>query len=283
MLTSRKFMEKVKLEVHAELVYLEDFRSKARLRDKLACSVAAYGVPAGWLERSLGLAPGGRRRSGDGDVHLRLDGQPKGVMLTQANIGSNIEAIEQVVQLSRDDVLVGMLPFFHSFGYTVDAVGRHGHGRQGRVSLQPAGRQAGRQAVKKHGGTVLLATPTFLRTYLRRCDRTSLPRWTSSSPARRNCRKDLCDAFEQKFGIRPVEGYGTTELSPLVSVNIPPSRSPAGDGRGSEGRHGRAAGCRASAPKSPIWTPGRNWAPAGRACCGQRPERHEGLPGPRRI
>ena len=36
---------------------------------------------------------------------------------------------------------------------------------------------------------------------------------------------DLLEAFEARFDVRPMEGYGTTELSPVVSVNVPPERN----------------------------------------------------------
>ncbi|MCH5376604.1 MAG: AMP-binding protein, partial [Planctomycetes bacterium] len=75
------------------------------------------------------------------------------------------------------------------------------------------------------GGTVLLATPTFLRTYLRRCEKEDFESLDAVIVGAERLPPELSDAFEERFGIRPVEGYGTTELSPLVSANIPPSRS----------------------------------------------------------
>jgi acyl-[acyl-carrier-protein]-phospholipid O-acyltransferase/long-chain-fatty-acid--[acyl-carrier-protein] ligase len=225
-ITSRQFMERVKLDVDVELVYLEDFRSKAGVWDKLACAVAAYAVPAGMLERSLGL----HRVSGEDLATIIFTsgstGVPKGVMLTQTNIGSNVDAIEQIIHLHRSDVLVGVLPFFHSFGYTVCLWAAMSIDVKGVYHFNPLEAKLVGKLVKKHGGTVLLATPTFLRTYLRRCDVDELATLDAVVAGAEKLPRELCDAFEAKFGIRPVEGYGTTELSPLVSANIPASRSP---------------------------------------------------------
>ncbi len=225
-LTSRQFMEKIKLEVDAELVYLEDFRSKAGAWDKLACAIAAYGVPAALIERSLGL----HRITGDDLATIVFTsgstGIPKGVMLTQTNIGSNVDAIEQIIHLHRSDVLVGILPFFHSFGYTVCLWTVMCLDVQGVYHFNPLEAKQVGKLVKKHGGTVLLATPTFLRSYLRRCETDELATLDAIVTGAEKLPRDLADAFEAKFGLRPVEGYGTTELSPIVSANIPPSRSP---------------------------------------------------------
>ena len=89
--------------------------------------------------------------------------------------------------------------------------------------------------------TILLATPTFLRGYLRRCEPEELETLEIVVAGAEKLPIALCEAFEQKFGVRPVEGYGTTELSPLVSVNVPPSRSQERRRR-LQGRLGRPAG-----------------------------------------
>jgi acyl-[acyl-carrier-protein]-phospholipid O-acyltransferase/long-chain-fatty-acid--[acyl-carrier-protein] ligase len=77
----------------------------------------------------------------------------------------------------------------------------------------------------KNKGTILLCTPTFLRMYLRGCEVEDFQTLDVVVCGAEKLPKDLADEFETKFGVRPIEGYGTTELSPLASVNIPPSRS----------------------------------------------------------
>ena len=100
-------------------------------------------------------------------------------------------------------------------------------------------RQVGKLC-KDHGVTIVLATPTFLRSYLRRCEKDEFATVNVVITGADKLPKDVADAFEAKFGVRPLEGYGCTETSPLVSVNMPPSRcqsgSPADCREGTVGR-----------------------------------------------
>ncbi len=229
-LTSRRFLEspvisKMEFKLDAEILYLEDFKEQATAADKTIGFLQANFLPAGLLESSLGLA-----RVKPDDVLTVIftsgsTGTPKGVMLTCANVGSNVQAIDQVVHLRPSDVLIGILPFFHSFGYTVTLWGVAALDISGAYHYSPLdARQIGK-LTQKHTGTLLLSTPTFLRTYLRRCEPEEFKTLDVIVCGAEKLPRDLADEFEKKFGVRPVEGYGTTELSPLVSVNIPPSRS----------------------------------------------------------
>ncbi|MCI0358129.1 MAG: AMP-binding protein, partial [Planctomycetaceae bacterium] len=224
-LTSRKFMEKMEFKLDAEIVYLEDFKDKPTLADKAVCWLQSYLVPASILDRTLRL---GEVKPDDVLTVIFTSGStgvPKGVMLTYANVGSNVEAIDQVVHLKPSDVLIGILPFFHSFGYTVTLWGVAGLNIQGAYHFSPLDAKQIGKLTQKNGGTILLSTPTFLRTYLRRCEVEEFKTLDVVVCGAEKLPRDLADEFEKKFGVRPVEGYGTTELSPLVSVNVPPSRS----------------------------------------------------------
>ena len=84
-------------------------------------------------------------------------------------------------------------------------------------------RQVGKLC-EQYGATVLLATPTFLTNYIRRVEPKQFEKLQVVIAGAEKLPVSVSDAFEDRFKIRPVEGYGTTELSPLVSVNIPPTR-----------------------------------------------------------
>src|SRR4029079_12416252 len=91
---------------------------KATAADKASGYLLSH-LPAAVLDRVLGLT---RVKSDDVLTVIFTSGStgtPKGVMLTYANIGSNVSAIDQVVHLRETDILIGILPFFRSFGYTV--------------------------------------------------------------------------------------------------------------------------------------------------------------------
>ena len=181
-------------------------------------------MPMGMLERHLGLT---RLRPDDLLTVIFTSGStgtPKGVMLSHQNVASNVLAFCQVLHLNEQDVLLGILPFFHSFGFTTtlwtalmldpSAVYHHAP-----LEAQQVGKLS-----RRHGATVLVTTPTFLRSYLRRCDADDFASMEMVITGAEKLPKELADAFEGRFGVRPYEGYGATELSPVVSTNVPPQR-----------------------------------------------------------
>jgi acyl-[acyl-carrier-protein]-phospholipid O-acyltransferase/long-chain-fatty-acid--[acyl-carrier-protein] ligase len=224
-LTSRQVISKLDLNLDAEVVQLEDFKTKVTLGDKIAGAVGAFVTPAWLLYRQLGL----HRMKGSDTLTIIFTsgstGTPKGVVLSHDNIAHNVEAIDQTVHLTASDVIVGILPFFHSFGYTVTLWTPLALNLEAAYHFTPLdGKRIGRM-VEKFKATVLLATPTFLRGYLKRCTKEQFASLDVVVAGAEKLPPALCDAFEEKFGVRPVEGYGCTELAPLAAVNVPPSRS----------------------------------------------------------
>ncbi len=243
-LTSRKVMEnpltaKFKDTLDAEFIYLDDLRDKVTRGDKLLGALGAFVTPAFLLDRLLGL----HKISGDDLATVIFTsgstGMPKGVMLTHHNIATNVEAIDQVVHPKPKDALLGIVPFFHSLGFTVTLWGPLLLDIRAAYHFSPLDTRIVAKLAKTRGATILLATPTFLRNFLRRCEPEEMETLEVVVAGAEKLPISLCEAFEQKFGVRPVEGYGTTELSPLVSVNVPASRAKSTNIECKEGSVGR--------------------------------------------
>lgn len=238
-ITSRKFIDKVGLDPGCPMVFLEDIKDRITLGDKLSALLNARLRTATGLHRWLGL----QHKTHSDPVTIIFTsgstGVPKGVVLSGKNITSNIIGINDTIHLNEEDVVLGILPFFHSFGYTIAlwagmslpcSVVYH----FSPLEARPIGKLA-----EDYRATVLLATPTFLRAYLRRVEPQQFQWLNIVVLGAEKMPLGLAQEFEQRFGVRPIEGYGTTELSPLVSVNVPANRAgAAGDSRIREGSVG---------------------------------------------
>ncbi len=239
-LTSRRLMEKVNLEIDAELVYLEDlYPAKVTLADKLVSAAIGKFAPLWLIEKLTGID-----RIADDDLLTILftsgsTGEPKGVMLSHRNVASNVQSIDQIVKLCDNDVAIGVMPFFHSYGYTATLWTMLSLPPKGIYHFSPLDAKIIGQMAKKHRATILMTTPTFLRSYTKRCDEDEFATLDVVFASAEKLPSEVSDAFEAKFGVRPSEAYGATEMSPLISLNVPASRSPAGAENTREGSAGR--------------------------------------------
>ena len=239
-ITSQRVLERMPIEIDAQLVPLESLLPKVRLTDKLLGAIYGLATPLWILERLLGV-----NRIGEDDLLTIVftsgsTGDPKGVMLSHRNVGSNIAALNEVLRLREADQILGVLPFFHSFGYTVTLWAVLCLDCGAAYHFNPLEADIIGRLCREERVTIIVGTPTTLRNYLKRCPAEDFKSVEVVVCGAERLPPELADAFEAKFGVRPVEGYGTTELSPIAAVNVPPSRAPADGGHGcKEGTVGR--------------------------------------------
>src|SRR5438045_333480 len=113
-------------------------------------------------------------------------GEPKGVILSHHNVIGNVAQFTVMLDAAPEDSLLASLPFFHSFGCTVTLWYPLIEGTP--IVTYPNPLEAAKNAalVEKYKITVLLATPTFLRAYLRKAEPHQL---RSAQIGRASCRE----------------------------------------------------------------------------------------------
>ncbi|PYJ09100.1 MAG: AMP-dependent synthetase [Verrucomicrobia bacterium] len=202
------------------VIHLDEILPKLK-RGIIAWWLLGLVTPSGILAGLLGLP-----RVGDRDEAVLLftsgsSGKPKGVALTHRNVLGNVSQFAVMLDAKKDDVMLASLPFFHSFGCTVTLWYPLIEGV--RVASYPNPLEAGKIAalVEREAVTVMLATPTFLRAYLRKAEPTQLRSLRLLITGAEKLPDELAKAFEARFGKEVLQGYGLTETSPVASVNLP--------------------------------------------------------------
>ena len=148
-------------------------------------------------------------------------GEPKGVVLSHRNIVGNVSQFRQLLDATKDDAILASLPFFHTFGSTVTLWYPLIEGVPIVTYPNPLEAAKNGALIERYRLTLLLATPTFLRGYLRKVEPDKLRSLRLVITGAEKLPLDLAKNFEERFNQKVFEGYGLTETSPVVSVNLP--------------------------------------------------------------
>jgi acyl-[acyl-carrier-protein]-phospholipid O-acyltransferase/long-chain-fatty-acid--[acyl-carrier-protein] ligase len=222
-LTAKRFTARVKLDPGpgVEVIYLEDVAEQISAGQRLRAFLKIVLLPGVVLEWLLGL----RRHTIDDLATVIFSsgstGEPKGVMLTHRNIAANAVSVIQAVQLRAGDRLLGVLPFFHSFGYTVTLWTATQAGASAVYFPDPRAAKEIGELCKKYRCTLYVSTATFLRFCLKRCQTDEFATLRLLMCGAEKLPPALAAEFEQKFGVLPLEGYGCTEVAPVVAASLP--------------------------------------------------------------
>jgi acyl-[acyl-carrier-protein]-phospholipid O-acyltransferase/long-chain-fatty-acid--[acyl-carrier-protein] ligase len=216
-ITSKTLLAKARIEQWEGMVFIEDILARAGKLKLMRAWLAARFVPAALLCRGT--------HTPDSPATIIFSsgstGAPKGVVLSHYNVLANVEAIGQVFSIGAQDRIVGGLPFFHSFGYTVTIWFPLISGCGAVYHPNPTDARAIAELVARYHGTFLLSTPTLCSGYTRKCSREEFASLRFVMVGAEKLRAPVAAAFQEKFGVELLEGYGCTEMSPVVAVNVP--------------------------------------------------------------
>jgi acyl-[acyl-carrier-protein]-phospholipid O-acyltransferase/long-chain-fatty-acid--[acyl-carrier-protein] ligase len=218
-ITSRAFVERAGLELKGlresgiEILFLEDVRHRITTGRKLAA----------WLGQFFG---GEKSTAGNDDVAVVLftsgsEGDPKGVELTHRNLLANIHQMLAVIDLMDTDRFFNALPLFHSFGLTVGLLLPLVQGIFVFLYLSPLHYRVVPSAFYNLNCTVFFGTNTFLAGYARKAHPYDFRTLRYVFAGAEKLQERTSNTWMQKFGIRVLEGYGATECSPCLAVNVP--------------------------------------------------------------
>ena len=234
-ITSRKFIEKLELRgidlkeafEDVELIYLEDLRQNISKAKSLSVFLSVKILPS-LLSKLIHLT-----KTKKDDTVLILfssgsEGTPKGIELSGDNILGNAQQIANIINVNDEDIILGSLPLFHAFGIVVTTYLPLIEGIRCVAHPDPTDGLAIAKLISSYKVTIMCGTSTFFRLYTKNQKIHSLMfeslRLVVSGAEK--LREDVRIEFKKRFAKDILEGFGTTETSPVATCNLPDVLSP---------------------------------------------------------
>jgi acyl-[acyl-carrier-protein]-phospholipid O-acyltransferase/long-chain-fatty-acid--[acyl-carrier-protein] ligase len=182
---------------------------------------AAWLLPNQWCAALLGLPRLGDRAEAGLLFTSGSSGEPKGVVLTHRNLLANCAQISSLSILPESCTLLGCLPVFHSFGFTVTLWYPLIRGCGVVTVPSPLDTRKIIEAIRDEHATVLLGAPTFIRPLLKKALPGELRTLDLVVTGAEKLPEELFRAFLATFHIEILQGYGLTETTPATNLNQP--------------------------------------------------------------
>lgn len=219
-ITSRKFIEAASLEevvskfTDLRIVYLEDLRGEFGVRDRAWLMGYALHYPRAAMEYAK-----------PEDIAVILftsgsEGKPKGVVHSHKSVLANIAQTLAILDFNPTDKFMMVLPMFHAFGFTGSLLPIL-NGIKILVFPSPLQYKVIPEVIYDKGCTVLFATSTFLSNYAKFAHPYDFYKLRFVVAGAEKLNEEVRKTYHEKFGIRILEGYGTTECAPVLSANTP--------------------------------------------------------------
>ena len=190
-------------------------------RAALPWLAAVWLLPRSWVANLIGLPHEGGNEEAALLFTSGSAGEPRGVVLTHRNLLANCSQFAMLCILPQRTVLLGCLPIFHSFGFTVTLWYPLLRGCRLVTSPSPLETRKLIDAIQEERVTAFVGAPTFVRPFLRKAQPEELRSLELVVTGAEKLPDELYRSFRDQFGIEIIEGYGLTEASPVSNVNLP--------------------------------------------------------------
>jgi acyl-[acyl-carrier-protein]-phospholipid O-acyltransferase / long-chain-fatty-acid--[acyl-carrier-protein] ligase len=227
-ITAQALLKRLRCEASADMILVEEVMRTLSITERLAAMVRTT-LPLAWLLATV--------HGGDSDDTMLIlftsgsEREPKAVELSHRNIGSNVRAISQVFDIHDNDVFLAVLPWFHVFGQTAGLWLPLSLGLTLITHNNPLEFKTVNRFIREERPTVMVVTPYFLMGYSRQSVAGDFASLRAVVAGADKMPPWLAEAFQAKHGIPILEGYGATETSPVISVNLPDAHKPGSVGR----------------------------------------------------